>query len=175
MNKPAGVLSAARDARGRTVLDLLPGAYGSLGLYPVGRLDRESEGLIILTNDGAFAQELIHPSRGVPRTYSVTLSSVLVKNKLDEWRSGVIIDGRLFKPIEVADLEDGPPGRGFKVVLGEGFKREIRLMAASLGNRVVRLRRVGIGGLFLNKLHDGAFCEYNYDELCDMISRGGEV
>ncbi|MDR1885445.1 MAG: pseudouridine synthase [Synergistaceae bacterium] len=175
MNKPSGVLSAVSDARERTVLDLLPDSYRPLGLYPVGRLDKDSEGLIVLTNDGKFARELIHPSRCVERTYFVTLRRALRAEKLDEWRSGVIIEGRLFKPIEVTDLDGPARGLRFKVVLGEGVKREIRLMAASLGSSVEKLQRVGIGRLFLKKLPRGAFYEYNHKKLRDMISRGGEV
>ncbi|MDR3354632.1 MAG: rRNA pseudouridine synthase [Synergistaceae bacterium] len=175
MNKPAGVLSAASDARERTVMDLLPGYYGHLGLYPVGRLDKWSEGLVILTNDGHFAHGLIHPSKSVERTYSVELKYPLGVGKLEEWRNGVVVDGRVLKPIRVSALDESGPCRRFSVVLGEGVKREIRLMALSLGNRVVHLRRVAIGRLFLNKLRNGAFCEYNYKELYDMITLGGEV
>ncbi|MDR1482590.1 MAG: rRNA pseudouridine synthase [Synergistaceae bacterium] len=175
MNKPAGILSAASDARESTVMDLLPDFYKYLGLYPVGRLDKRSEGLIILTNDGRFARDLIHPSGCVERTYSVELKYPLNARELKEWRDGVIMDGRRLKPISVRE-EDYPASfRHFRVVLGEGIKREIRLMAKSLGNSVVRLRRVGIGRLFLDKLRNGAFCEYNYKDLCDMIKLGGKV
>ena len=175
MNKPPGVLSAVSDARERTVMDLLPVFYGHLGLYPVGRLDKWSEGLVILTNDGRFAHNLMHPSKRVERTYCVELKYPLQGGKLEEWRRGVIVDGRLLEPISVSPAGEPDAGRRFRVVLGEGVKREIRLMARSLENEVTRLQRVGIGRLFLNKLRNGAFCEYNYDELYGMIMFGGEV
>ncbi len=175
MNKPRGVLSAASDARGRTVLDLLPDFYGPLRLFPVGRLDKESEGLIILTNDGKFAQELIHPSRGVRRTYLVYLRYPLDEKRMKEWQRGVIINERFARPIEVARAEDRAEGRCFRIVLGEGFKREIRLMVQALDNRVVRLQRVGIGGMQLRKLPLGAFNEFSREEMLDMIAHGGEV
>jgi 23S rRNA pseudouridine2605 synthase len=175
MNKPVGVLSAVSDARERTVMDLLPVFYGHLGLYPVGRLDKCSEGLIILTNDGRFAHNLIHPSKRVERTYLVELKYPLCGGKLEEWRDGIIVDGRLLKPASVSSAGEPDAGRSFRVVLWEGVKREIRLMAGSLGNEVTGLRRIGIGRLFLNKLRNGAFCEYNYDELYGMIMLGGEV
>jgi 23S rRNA pseudouridine2605 synthase len=175
MNKPRGVLSAVSDERERTVIDLLPAFYRSLGVFPVGRLDRESEGLIILTNDGAFAQELIHPSKGVPRTYIVRLRYEVNEARLAEWQSGVVVGDRRRAPLEVTREADDAAGRCFRVVLGEGFKREIRLMAGAIGNRVVRLRRVAIGKLFLEKLPVGAFCEYNCKEMLDMISSGGQV
>jgi 23S rRNA pseudouridine2605 synthase len=174
MNKPRGVLSAARDAREKTVLDLLPERYGALGLFPAGRLDLDSEGLIILTNDGQFAHSVVHPSSGVKKTYLVLLRDILEEKKVKEWRKGVIIDGRLAVPSELSRDTPGD-GRRWRIVLGEGFKREIRLMAEALGNRVVRLKRVGIGGMFLKKLRSGMFCEYNYGDLSDMISNGGEI
>jgi 23S rRNA pseudouridine2605 synthase len=174
MNKPCGVLSAASDRRERTVVDLLPERYRSLRVFPVGRLDKDSEGLLLLTNDGKFAQELIHPSFGIRRVYSVTLRSDLDDNAVEEWRSGIIIEGRLVKPLGLSPL-DGTPGKRFEVILGEGFKREVRLMVSSLGNRVIRLKRTGLGNLSLNKLPVGAYYEYNYDEIMVMIREGGEV
>jgi 23S rRNA pseudouridine2605 synthase len=174
MNKPRGVISAASDRRGRTVVDLLPEFYGSLGVFPVGRLDKESEGLIILTNDGKFAQELIHPSAGVKRIYEVFLRKDLDHDGVKKWADGVMIEGRFAKPLELRPLE-GVPGRRFEVALGEGFKREIRMMALALGNRVVSLTRIGMGNLFLRKLPLGAFNEYNYNDLMKMISVGGEI
>jgi 23S rRNA pseudouridine2605 synthase len=173
MNKPRGVLSAVSDRRDRTVMNILPGFYDKLGIFPVGRLDKESEGLIILTNDGKFAQEIIHPSSCIRRVYMVFLNAALGADALDKWRDGVQIDGRLAKPIEVSRGDE--TGRIFKVVLGEGFKREIRLMVRALGSNVLKLRRVGIGNLFLKKLPLGAFNEYNYRDLSDMIKLGGEV
>ncbi|MDR1515414.1 MAG: rRNA pseudouridine synthase [Synergistaceae bacterium] len=174
MNKPRGILSAVSDSRGRTVLDLLPEHYGTLGVFPVGRLDKESEGLIILTNDGAFAQEIIHPSSGVRRIYSVILRRELDSIGTEEWENGVVIDGRRVRPLELTPL-DGVPGKRFRVVLGEGFKREIRLMVQALGNSVDRLKRTGFGNLSLEKLPAGAYNEYNYDAIRKMICDGGEV
>lgn len=175
MNKPRGILSAVSDSRERTVMDLLPDFYRRLGLFPVGRLDKDSEGLMILTNDGEFAQKLIHPSAGVKRTYLVLLRYNLEENKVKEWLRGVIIEGRTLKPLEVEAVEGDSTGRRFRVVLGDGFKREIRVMVQALGNRVARLQRIGIGGLFLKRLPIGMFCEYNYEEIRNMISTGGEV
>jgi 23S rRNA pseudouridine2605 synthase len=174
MNKPRGVLSAVSDARGKTVIDLLPERYGALGLFPAGRLDLNSEGLIILTNDGQFAQSIIHPSSGVKKTYSVLLRDILGENKMKEWKKGVIIEGRLVFPSELS-RETPSDAKRWRVVLEEGFKREIRLMAEALGNKVIRLKRIGIGGMFLKKLPCGMFCEYNYEDLSDMISNGGEI
>jgi 23S rRNA pseudouridine2605 synthase len=174
MNKPRGVLSAVSDRREETVMDLLPDFYRGLGIFPVGRLDKESEGLLVLTNDGKFAQELIHPSHGVRRTYSVLLRRNIDEKMMNEWAGGVIIDGRLAKPLALSPVGEAP-WKAFEVTLGEGFKREIRLMVLALGNRVASLRRIRIGNLFLRKLPLGAFNEYNYDEIKRMIRDGGEV
>jgi 23S rRNA pseudouridine2605 synthase len=175
MNKPRGVLSAVSDARGRTVIDILPEHYRKLGVFPAGRLDLNSEGLIILTNDGKFANDIVHPSSCVKKTYEVILKDVLEEKQMKEWARGVIIEGKLVVPIELSPIGNPAGGKRWRIVLGEGFKREIRLMAEAVGNYVVRLKRVGIGRMFLEKLPVGTFCEYNYEELLNMISNGGEI
>ncbi|MDR1471660.1 MAG: rRNA pseudouridine synthase [Synergistaceae bacterium] len=173
LNKPRGVLSAVSDARGETVLDLLPDFYRRLGIFPVGRLDRDSEGLILLTNDGKFAQRIAHPSWGVKKTYIVFLRHVMGRKVMKEWASGVIIGGRIAKPVEISMVGKG--GLCVRVVLEEGFKREIRLMARALGNEVVRLQRIGIGGMFMKRLPMGMFREYGCEEMRKMLAEGGEV
>jgi 23S rRNA pseudouridine2605 synthase len=174
MNKPRGVLSATSDERHRTVMDLLPEHYRGLGLFTAGRLDLDSEGLLILTNDGKFSNGVVHPSSLVKKTYIVLLRDIMDEKQMKEWGKGVIIEGKLAIYAELSPVR-GPEGRAWKIVLGEGLKREIRLMAESVGNKVIRLKRVGIGRMFLKKLPTGAFCEYNYEELSNMISNGGEV
>ncbi|MDR3279935.1 MAG: rRNA pseudouridine synthase [Synergistaceae bacterium] len=175
LNKPRGILSAVSDEHGATALDLLPEFYRNLGLYPVGRLDKDSEGLILMTNDGKFAQSVIHPSSCVKKTYVVFLRYVLDRKQMMEWSSGVIIDGKLAVPLEIAPEDGYGEGKCFRIVLAEGFKREIRLMAEAVGNKVDRLLRIGIGRMFLKYLPAGSFREYNYTELWNMISNGGEV
>ena len=176
MNKPRGVVSAVSDERERTVIDLLPERYRGMGIFPAGRLDMDSEGLVILTNDGKFANEVTHPSYLVEKTYLVLFRDVLDEKQMNDLARGVIINGKLVVPVELSpDEKKRTNGKRWRIVLGEGIKREIRLMAESVGNKVIRLKRIGIGRMFLNKLPSGAFCEYNYDELLNMISNGGEV
>jgi 23S rRNA pseudouridine2605 synthase len=174
LNKPRGVLSAVSDARRRTVMDLLPEPLRNMGLFPAGRLDFDSEGLLILTNDGQFSQSIVHPSSGVRKTYDVILERALEEKRVKEWARGVIIDKKLLVP---AELSPGRPddGRHWRVVLTEGFKREIRLMAEALGGRVIRLRRTGVGNLFLRKMPAGSWREFDYENLRDMISNGGKI
>ncbi|MCL2684043.1 MAG: rRNA pseudouridine synthase [Synergistaceae bacterium] len=175
MNKPRGVVSAVSDERERTVMDLLPERYHGMGIFPAGRLDMDSEGLIILTNDGKFANSIIHPSSLIKKTYLVLLRDVPDQKQVNEWSRGVIIEGKMVVPIGFSPVRGQTDGKRWQIVLGEGRRREIRLMAESLGNKVVRLKRIGIGRMFLKKLPSGAFCEYNYEELRNMVSNGGEV
>jgi 23S rRNA pseudouridine2605 synthase len=174
MNKPRGVLSAVSDARRRAVMDLLPDHYRNMGLFPAGRLDLDSEGLLILTNDGKFSQSIIHPSSGVRKTYIAVLARSLEEKHVKEWARGVIIEGRLLTPLE---LSPGHPddGKNWRIALAEGFKREIRLMAEALGNKVIRLKRIGIGNLFLEKMPLGSWREFSYEDLRKMISNGGKI
>lgn len=172
LNKPAGVVSAVEDSRERTVIDILPPSMDPLRLFPVGRLDRDSEGLIILTNDGIFSQELIHPSAGIPKTYEVELRQALAEELLVKWRTGLDVDGRLLRPLAVRRLDKAPKGRCFEVVLGEGIKREIRLMARELGNDVRRLMRRKIGELELRDLPAGEFILVSKEELWRFIRKG---
>jgi 23S rRNA pseudouridine2605 synthase len=174
MNKPRGVLSAVSDARRRTVIDLLPETLGNMGLFPAGRLDLDSEGLLILTNDGQFSQSIVHPSSGVRKTYEVVLERALEEKHVKEWARGVIIDKKLLVPAELSPGRQND-GRHWRVVLTEGLKREIRLMAEALGNRVIRLKRTGVGNLFLGKMPAGSWCEFDYENLCNMISNGGKI
>ena len=174
-NKPAGILSAVEDSRERTVIDILPPAMDKLRLFPVGRLDRESEGLIILTNDGMFSQELIHPRNGFTKTYDVELRKPLDEEKLIQWGKGVMAEGRMLRPISVRRQGRAPLHCCFEVVLGEGIKREIRLMARALDNDVRTLRRRKIGKLTLQDLRPGEFISVDRDTLWDYIKNGHTV
>ncbi|MCL6440116.1 MAG: rRNA pseudouridine synthase [Thermoleophilum sp.] len=147
LNKPRGVVSTARDPQGRpTVVDLVPSPRR---LYPVGRLDADSTGLLILTNDGRLAERLMHPRYGVERVYRVRVVPPRVDRSLAE---------RLERGVQ---LDDGPAralrarvvGRGeLEIVMGEGRKREVRRMLDAVGRRVVELERIRIGPLDLAAL-----------------------
>ena len=151
VNKPVGVLSTVRDTHGRpTVLGLVP--ERGLRLYPVGRLDADSSGLILLTNDGALANRLTHPSFEVPKTYRATLAGKAIgAAALRALRAGV-------------ELEDGPtaPARvrrvgahEIEITIHEGRNRQVRRMCAAVGQPVTALRRTGFGPLRLGRLAAG--------------------
>ena len=155
LNKPRGYVSTARDEWGRpTVLDLVP-REGRL--YPVGRLDADSEGLLLLTDDGDFALRLTHPRYKVPKEYHVLVPAPVPAEALVRLRAGVeLAEGRT-APAEVAVLRHEPPGTWLRVVLRQGWKRQVRRMLAAVGLPVARLVRVRVGGLTLGDLPPGAW------------------
>lgn len=153
-HKPTGVLCTAVDTRGRrTIYDVLPDEYRSLRY--VGRLDLETEGLLLLTNDGDVANRLQHPRHQVEREYEVRVQGVPSKKDLARLRAGVMLDDGLARPIRV---ESAAPGKGcgnLTLVMTEGRKREVRRLMYSVGYPVVTLRRVRFGPVKLGQLPPG--------------------
>ena len=174
-NKPRGVVCAVTDKYDPVVVDLLPVSAKEARVFPVGRLDRESEGLLILTNDGEFAQNLTHPSKGVTKEYEVLLNLEINEKQLRRWRDGFEIEGRLVKPVLAETMQKEPAGRWVRVVIGEGLKREIRVMANLAGFGVETLIRRKIGGLVLKRLKAGDFLELSFLDMCTKIFQGGSV
>jgi 23S rRNA pseudouridine2605 synthase len=157
VHKPRGLLTTVRDTDGRrTVMDLLP--PGLPRLYPVGRLDLDTEGLVLLTNDGALAHALLHPSLGSEREYQVTARGRISEASLDRLASGVELDDGRTAPAEVsaARFDARANATRFVLVLREGRKRQIRRALAALGHPVVRLVRTRLGPLRMGRLPAGA-------------------
>lgn len=175
MNKPVGVVCAVSDKYDPVVVDLLPEAVRSRRVYPAGRLDRESEGLLILTNDGALTQEVMHPSKGLHKEYEALLNVPINERQLARWRGGFEIEGRRAVPISVTLMDREPQGRWVSVVIGEGLKREIRAMANLAGFSVGRLIRRRLGKMVLEKLRPGEFVDLSFSELYTKIFKGGAV
>lgn len=151
LNKPKGVISAAKSPDPRpTVLDLIDHASR---LYPVGRLDIESEGLILLTNDGNLAQRLTHPRYGHEKEYSVLVARRPDDKQLNAWRNGVVLeDGYRTKPVKVRVTGTKGKGAWLKVIMKEGRKRQIREMGRLTGLPIVQITRTRIGSLKLGNL-----------------------
>ncbi len=154
MNKPKGVVCTVSDDRGRkTVMDLLPEGIGRV--FPVGRLDYGTEGLLILTNDGDLAYRLTHPMTEIPKTYMAKIEGTLTEKDLNPIRSGVELDGVLTKKCKAHIVETNKAYTKVHITITEGRNRQVRRMFESIGRTVELLRRVSIGQLKLTGLDRG--------------------
>lgn len=173
LNKPAGVVSSCRDPEGRrTVLDLLPTdlARGQ-GLHPVGRLDAESRGALLLSNDGALTLRLTHPRYQHAKTYRVWVNGDPTPSTLERWRRGVPLDGRPSQPVRLRRLASRQGRTLLELVMREGRNRQIRRTAELLGHRVCDLQRVAIGPVQLGDLPEGRWRRVDPQEWGDQDPR----
>lgn len=163
VNKPAGVVSTARDPQGRpTVVSLVP---DSLRLYPVGRLDADTTGLILLTNDGPLAHRLTHPSFEVRKTYRATVGKPPVREAaLHALRTGIALEDGLTAPATVKRLAPDV----LELTIHEGRKRQVRRMCEAVGHPVERLERVAFGPLALGRLRPGSYRRLTCDEVASL-------
>jgi pseudouridine synthase len=163
LNKPVGVVSTARDPGGRkTVLEMVDDRQG---LFPVGRLDIDSRGLILLTDDGDLALRLTHPRYQIPKTYRVTAAGPVRGEQLSALQLGpVLVDGPTH-PLEIRLLRSGPRRSVLLISLAEGRRREIRRMCAAVGAKVEDLERVSIGVLRIGTLAEGQARELSLGEV----------
>lgn len=164
MNKPRGYVTTVSDELDRRcVMDLLDDVEERV--YPVGRLDRNSEGLLLFTNDGEFANSIMHPSRHISKTYRVTVRPDINDDQLVALSEGVVIDGKKTLPASVV-VKDKEAGRVvILITIKEGRNRQIRKMCEAVGLEVARLRRISIGPLKLGMLKPGSYRELTADEL----------
>ncbi|QSJ17253.1 rRNA pseudouridine synthase [Nostoc sp. UHCC 0702] len=167
LHKPAGVVSTCYDPQGRkTVLDLLPKELREgTGIHPVGRLDAESTGALILTNDGDLTFGLTHPRHSIPKTYLVLVKGHPSQVALEMWRQGVILDGRKTLPARVDLIESCTVNSRLEIVLQEGRNRQIRRVAEQLGYPVIKLHRTAIGPIQLQMSKTRFLSEGNYRAL----------
>lgn len=155
LNKPAGVLSVTSDDRNRTtVIDLLPTKYKSMVLHPVGRLDKDSTGLLLLTNDGEITYRLTHPRFEHEKEYQVTIRSRLSPPDILKMERGIQLEDGLTYPARIREIQRGLPFT-YSITIHEGRKRQIRRMFQALRYSVIALKRVRMGGLFLGNLAEG--------------------
>ncbi len=168
LHKPRGFVTTMHDEMGRKcVADLVKDI--PTRVYPVGRLDRESEGLLLLTNDGAFANALTHPSKHIPKTYRVTVRPDITKEQIEAFENGIVIDGRKTLPAEAHVLDKSEGRVVLEVVIYEGRNRQIRKMCEALGLEVARLKRVKIGSLKLGMLKQGDYRHLTEDEVHGLM------
>ncbi len=174
INKPKGYVCASSDKYDPVIVDLIPNHKERL--YPVGRLDRDSEGLLILTNDGDFTQSILHPSKEIHKEYEALLNIPINIKQLERWRKGFEIEeGHHVKPLNISVMKREPVNQWVSIVIVEGLKREIRLMAREAGFKVERLIRRKIGMMKLENLNAGDFVSLSFSDLYTKIFNGGIV
>lgn len=168
LNKPKGVVSASRDSRERTVLDLLPTELRRRDLFPVGRLDRNTEGLLIITDDGEFSHKLLAPKSHVNKLYEAVVDRKLTESDVESFRAGISEGGDDFLPADMKLVGENTA----LVEICEGKFHQIKRMFHAVGAEVVELKRLRIGGLLLDKeLSIGESRELNAEEVESALSR----
>lgn len=165
LNKPRGYVTTMSDEMGRKIAaELLEGVEERV--YPVGRLDRNSEGLLLFTNDGELANAIMHPSRHVSKTYRVTIDGDVTEEQLSVLSTGVTLDdGALTRPCTVQVLVEEPGRTVLRFVIKQGLNRQIRRMCDAVGLKVGRLRRTAVGPVRLGTLKPGEWRDLTKDEL----------
>ena len=164
LHKPRGYITTMSDERNRKcVAELIEDVEQRV--YPVGRLDKDSEGLLLMTNDGAFANAMMHPARHVPKTYRVTVHPGVTEEMLAQMETGMVIDGRKTAPARVRVLTEEKGRVVLEIILYEGRNRQIRNMCEQLGLEVARLRRIAMGSVRLGMLPPGKWRELTAEEV----------
>ena len=163
LNKPKGYVCTAKDDRGRkTVLDIIDTTER---IYPVGRLDYDSEGLLILTNDGDLTNKLTHPKNNIQKTYYVIIDSSILPKEIQKLEKGVVIDGYKLSGCKISILSERENKTEMNVVIHEGRNREIRKMFELIGKNVIFLKRTKIAKLSLGKLARGTYRQLSQTEI----------
>lgn len=168
LNKPKGIVSTSKDEKGRTtVVDII---NSKVRLYPVGRLDADSKGLILLTNDGDLTNKLTHPKFHIPKTYIALIAGIVDEKKLQNLRNGVVLkDGKTSKS-EAKILEQKPERTVVEITIFEGKNRQIRRMCAALKLNLLELKRVSIGPVKLGDLEKGKYRNLTHSEVSALKS-----
>lgn len=166
MNKPPGVISTTEDKYDQTVIDLLDPLAQHFEPFPVGRLDKDTEGLLLITNDGQLAHNLLSPKKHVPKTYYADIEGVVTEKDVEAMRSGVTLDdGYETKPGELVILESGPMSK-IELTIQEGKFHQVKRMFEAVGKKVVYLKRLSMGSLQLDEeLELGDYRELTAEEL----------
>lgn len=170
MNKPQEVLSATEDKRDQTVIDLLDAEYNIFEMFPVGRLDKDTEGFLLLTNDGKLAHNLLSPKKGVPKTYYAHIEGIVTEEDTKRFSEGVILDDgyetkpgqlRILKSADISEIE---------LTITEGKYHQVKRMFEAVGKQVVYLKRLSMGPLSLDEsLELGSYRELTEEELQQLM------
>ncbi len=169
LHKPRGFITTMSDEMGRKcVAELVKDVKARV--YPVGRLDRDSEGMLLMTNDGEFANAMTHPTKHVPKTYRVTVRPSITDEQITALTTGIMLEGRMTAPAEVRVLTREEGRVVIEIILYEGRNRQIRKMCESLGLEVARLKRTAIGSIKLGMLPQGKWRELTEEEVHKLMS-----
>ena len=170
VNKPAGIITTTSDERGRrTVLDILPEKYRHLRLYPVGRLDKDSTGLLLLTNDGDITYKLTHPKFEHEKEYLIHIDGRIKPDERRKLEEGFELEDGMTHPVAVKEIKSQPPFN-YSMTMHEGRKRQVRRMLESLGYRVLALKRIRMGNLNLGNLKEGTVRELAPAEVRALLA-----
>jgi len=170
LNKPQGVISTCKDDYGRkTILSLIPSHLRS-GIHPVGRLDSDSRGAILLTNNGDLTLRLTHPKYSHTKTYLVWVSGQPEKSILNNWRKGILLDGKMTIPANIKVVKINAYRTLLQIILKEGRNRQIRRIASLIGHPVQDLQRIAISNIKLNGLLEGEWRELNRNEWFSLLN-----
>ncbi len=174
LNKPAGVISATDDPRERTVLDIIDPKYRNKGIFPVGRLDKDTEGLLILTNHGELGHKLLSPKKHVPKCYLAQVTGEIGERDFEAFQNGIDLDdGYRTLPAKLELLRAGQPSH-VKVIIHEGKFHQIKRMFEALDKKVVYLKRIAMGDLELDPtLALGQYRELTVDEIATLAKFPG--
>lgn len=172
LNKPRGYITSMGDDLGRRCVTELIKDVGSR-VYPVGRLDRDSEGLLIMTDDGAFANAVAHPRHHIPKIYRVSIRPCANGRQLAMLENGVELDGKMTAPAKVVVISHEQDRAMLEITLFEGRNRQVRRMCEAVGLNVARLSRIGIGNLRLGGLRPGQWRELEPREISSLLRLAG--
>ena len=174
LHKPRGFITTLQDEQGRKCVQELVENVG-VHVFPIGRLDRESEGLLLLTNDGDFANAVMHPSTHIPKYYRVTLRSAMSDEQKLRFEEGILLDGRKTAPAEVHIVSNAPDRCVAEITLYEGRNRQIRRMCEELGLEVIRLRRNAVGSVKLGMQPVGSWRYLTPAEVRGLVMATGST
>ena len=168
LNKPKGYVTTVSDPQGRPIVtDLIKDTIERI--FPVGRLDLDTEGALLLTNDGDLAQKIQHPSYGVTKTYEALVTGKPHQKKLDILKKGILLEGRMTSPAAIEMLKQFSRSSLVRITIHEGRKRQVRKMFAAIGHPVNSLKRTAYGKLYLKNLPEGSYRRLNKEDLKNIF------
>ena len=173
LNKPAEIITSTHDTHDRlTVMDLLPRRLVNQGILPAGRLDLDTEGLLVLSNNGDLSHRITHPRYETEKEYDALVSGTPTSSGLRKFETGIRLEGEMTSPARIESVKPEKKSTRVRVVIREGKKRQVRRMFESIGNKVIHLKRVRIGNLLLGNLPRGEWRELEEKEIQGLMGEG---